>query len=215
MSQHIFRTKTRDGKDVIVMLGYDRPLDYVFCNVLNSHEDDSDEDVIYSNLSDDLAGTEQQDVSYFKAILLDLSIRVPESIFEQVRSDQQLRVGNRTVEHDPSHPINKTLDWPDTLWFRMRYVLAKVMNRPRPVRVSPLIEGSLHLLEVIGLEASHQPGYCAAAYQRWEDTTARHLLETLGFSNIQFSTGDCDAFGPVTRVVAASRDGVLRRFVYG
>ena len=33
MSQHRYSTKSKDGKEVMVTLGYDRPLDYVFCTV--------------------------------------------------------------------------------------------------------------------------------------------------------------------------------------
>lgn len=94
MSQHTYRTRTSNKKKVIVTLGYDRPLDFVFCSVLDEHES-----VIYSNLDDDNAGTELQDVDYYRSVLLDLGIRVPEEIFGEVKSDQLLRVGNRAVDH--------------------------------------------------------------------------------------------------------------------
>lgn len=66
MSQHKHTTRTKDGKEVTVTLGYDRPLDYVFYTVIqDSKETDEAEDILYSNLSDDNAGTHLQEVDYF------------------------------------------------------------------------------------------------------------------------------------------------------
>jgi len=94
MSQHIVETKNAKGNSVTVTLGYDRPLDFVFCTVM-SQEDD----VIYSNLDDDDAGTLQQDVDYYRPVLERLGLHVPESVFQEVASDQIGRVGNRVVVH--------------------------------------------------------------------------------------------------------------------
>ena len=90
MSQHSF---TENG--ITVSLGYDRNLDYVFCTVSGSREG-----ILYSNLGDLKAGTEQQDVNYYRSTLKDLKIKVPESMFEQVAIDQQQRTGNRVCLHD-------------------------------------------------------------------------------------------------------------------
>lgn len=92
MSQHILTTES-DGQPVTVFLGYDRPLNYVFCAVM-----DNNGDVLYSNLEDKDAGTEQQSVNYYRPFLEDLGITVPDEIFRQVALDQLRRVGNRTVE---------------------------------------------------------------------------------------------------------------------
>jgi hypothetical protein len=94
MSQHSFRGVTSEQQNVEVKMGYDRSLNYVFCIVTK----DGDER-LYSNLSDKNAGTRQQDVEYYRKILLDLGIRVPESLFEEVKQDQTNRVGNRFMEH--------------------------------------------------------------------------------------------------------------------
>jgi hypothetical protein len=94
MSQHTFSSKDAHGTVVTVTLGYDRPLDYVFCTV-----EAENGDIIYSNLDDDEAGTEQQNVDYYEAVLRDLGIQVPESMFREVNSDQAARVGNRVVVH--------------------------------------------------------------------------------------------------------------------
>ena len=105
MSQHHCSTETLNGENVAVTLGYDRALNYVFCVV---EFDDCDEDVLYSNLSDPHAGTRQQDVEYFRGILTKLGITVPESMFTEVKIDQQQRAGNRTVTHvaDSAGPAN-------------------------------------------------------------------------------------------------------------
>ena len=75
-------------------MGYDRPLDYVFCTVMSE-----DGEVTYSNLDDDDAGTDQQDANYFRPVLKKLGLHVPESVFQEVATDQRLRVGNRVVTH--------------------------------------------------------------------------------------------------------------------
>lgn len=100
MSQHQHTTSTKDGKNVVVTLGYDRPLDYVFCTVMQNSDGDQEANVLYSNLSDDDAGTECQDVDYFKPVLAALGISVPVSMFTEVKIDQLERTGNRTVAHD-------------------------------------------------------------------------------------------------------------------
>jgi hypothetical protein len=94
MSQHVLRTTAGNGDAVTVTLGYDRPLNYVFCLV-----EDQRGDYPYSNLADLHAGTHQQDVEYFRRILAKLGIEVPEQMFAEVEADRANRVGNRTVDH--------------------------------------------------------------------------------------------------------------------
>lgn len=93
MSQHIFKTSKR-GRTVTVLMGYDRPLDYVFCTVLDEHDEP-----LYSNLDDDQAGTDLQDVEYFRPVLKKLGVLVPESMYAEVASDQANSVGNRVLIH--------------------------------------------------------------------------------------------------------------------
>ncbi len=94
MSQHIFETTNAKGARVTVTMGYDRPLDYVFCTVMAENDD-----IIYSNLDDDDAGTDQREVNYYRPVLEKLGVHVPESVFREVVSDQLRRVGNREVTH--------------------------------------------------------------------------------------------------------------------
>jgi hypothetical protein len=96
MSQHIY-----ESDNARVVLGYDRPLDYVFCTVERGGE------VIYSNLSDADAGTEQQDVRYYRSVLDRLGVTVPEEMFATVESDQRAKVGNRVVYHSGETPEKK------------------------------------------------------------------------------------------------------------
>lgn len=96
MSQHVFRTLDRDGHRVAVTLGYDRPLDYVFCTVIRDGEEDSP---VYTNLDDEDAGTHLQQVGYYRSALENLGIEVPEKMFTEVESDQANVVGNRFVDH--------------------------------------------------------------------------------------------------------------------
>jgi hypothetical protein len=94
VSQHIFNTKDSQGKSVTVTMGYDRSLNYIFCTVTADGGE-----VVYSNLRDKNAGTRQQSVDYFRPILENLGLVVPESVYREVESDQIQRVGNRFVVH--------------------------------------------------------------------------------------------------------------------
>lgn len=84
MSQHIWKQGSTE-----VRMGYDRPLDYVFCVV------ELDGEIAYSNLSDRHAGTLCQDVDYYRPKLAKLSVVVPEEMFAGVAEDQKNCVGNR------------------------------------------------------------------------------------------------------------------------
>lgn len=97
MSQHVFRTIDRNDLPVIVTLGYDRPLDYVFCTVIREGEEGSP---IYTNLDDENAGTHLQEVGYYRGVLEDFGLDVPERMFIEVKSDQMNRIGNRVVDHN-------------------------------------------------------------------------------------------------------------------
>ena len=98
MSQHRFHGTMREVP-VAVVLGYDRPLDYVFCTVI-----DRAGEILYSNLSDEDAGTHQQDVSYYRNVLADMQIEVPEAMFVEVAKDQLRRTGNRVEVHSSQEP---------------------------------------------------------------------------------------------------------------
>ena len=53
-------------------------------------------------------------------------------------------------------------------------------------------------------------------YREGEEELLRPRLEELGFSDIRFSMGECDSFGPLTRVVhARNGKGTPMQFIYG
>jgi hypothetical protein len=83
MSEHFFETTTADGVAVTVIIGYDRPLDYVFLMVEGPNGK-----MLYSNLSDPHAGTVQCEVDYYRPILESFGITLPEGIYRDVEKDQ-------------------------------------------------------------------------------------------------------------------------------
>src|ERR1039458_8114209 len=60
-----YAARDSEGNNVQVTLGYDRPLNCIFCTI-TAH----DGEIVYSNLSDPNAGTRQQDVNYYRPILV-------------------------------------------------------------------------------------------------------------------------------------------------
>jgi len=210
MSQHILTTTTSRGRKVTVTMGYDRPLDYVFCTVT-----DTDGGVIYSNLDDEMAGTELQDVEYFKLALRKLGIKVPETMFMEVKSDQALRIGNRE-EHYIVEPRRERVRCPiERLMTIVRRAMTRIRIGVETSQSTTNVPETLDLLDVIGAAAAGEPDFCSQSYWKWEDETATPLLEKLGYANIRFSMGECDSFGPLTRIVTADKDGIPYRFIYG
>lgn len=98
MSQHICNT-TYQQRPVRVTIGYDRPLNYIHMIVMRTDASEDEDDFVYNNLDDDDAGTDCQDVDYFRRILESLAIVVPESMFAETLRDQTARIGNRVVTH--------------------------------------------------------------------------------------------------------------------
>ncbi|GGG87118.1 hypothetical protein [Edaphobacter dinghuensis] len=96
MSQHIFHAVDRKRRKVTVTMGYDRPLNYVFCTICSEKGK-----MLYSNLGDTNAGCTNQDVEYYRPILRRFGIQVPELMFMEVVWDQAMQVGNRVVVHTP------------------------------------------------------------------------------------------------------------------
>lgn len=210
MSQHILTTTTRKGRKVTVTMGYDRLLDYVFCIVM-----DADGDIVYSNLGDEMAGTDFDDIEYFRPVLQQMGIDAPETIFTEVKSDQALRVGNRVVHYVAKRKASWIRRLVDRFIAGMRTATTKLRSGLKTGYRTAKEPETLELLEVIGEDAADEPDFCSRSYQKWEDDTATPLIEKLGYSNIRFSMGECDSFGPLTRVVSAEKDGIPYRFIYG
>jgi len=101
MSQHSFNT-TLEGRPVIVVVGYDRPLRGFFCFVEKCDADDDGDEFVYSTLNDlKLASCYglSKSLDYFKGVLHELGLRVPTSMFEQSELDMLGNVGIRCVSH--------------------------------------------------------------------------------------------------------------------
>ena len=100
MSQHHFST-TRMGTSVHVLLGWDRPLSRHFMVVETAAQQQGrdEERYLYSNLTDPEAALHDPDLDYFRGKLVDLGIKVPDSLFVEVARDAAQNVGNRVVHH--------------------------------------------------------------------------------------------------------------------
>ena len=93
MSHHRYNGKDEAGTPVYVLMGYDRPLDYVFMTV-----EARNGLMLYSNLADPDA-EDCQNVRYFEGVLKEMNLAVPETMFREVERDQKARAGNRTLLH--------------------------------------------------------------------------------------------------------------------
>jgi len=98
MSRHSTLARYQ-GHEVIVVAGYDRPLDEVFLQVFHTSAEDgfSEECPIYCSIDEPLL--DWCDVSTIAGKLLILRIDIPASLLDEVHRDQVQRVGNRIVRH--------------------------------------------------------------------------------------------------------------------
>lgn len=103
MSQHSVHTQHRDQK-VVVVAGYDRPLNDLFLQVL-AHEDAPqvvEERVLYTSLHE--PQRDWTDINTVSDKLTELGIEVPDSLLEAVYLDQLFHAGNRMVRHHLNQP---------------------------------------------------------------------------------------------------------------
>ncbi len=112
MSQHYVSTQ-RDGENIEILLGWDRPLSGFFMVVSQQLEPacdcDPDGDLIsgcevkyfYSNLGDpELKHGFSNDPFYFKKKLVELNIEMPDEIFNIMLQDGLNNVGNAVRCYD-------------------------------------------------------------------------------------------------------------------
>lgn len=99
MSRHTFDT-TLDDKRVRVVMGWDRPLQYVFMTVENLSASDDEAQFLYDNL-DEAVDPSELSLEHFRVQLSRLGVAIPERMFEEVALDQANNVGNRLVDHTP------------------------------------------------------------------------------------------------------------------
>ncbi|ELI8126401.1 hypothetical protein ACRRQX_000237 [Yersinia enterocolitica] len=102
MSQHYFDASHK-GFPIIVVLGWDRPMQYFFMTIEKPAGliDDAmlveDDHFLYSNLHEtDPFG---HDLDYYREVLRFFQIIVPESLFREAQSDAERNVGNRLTRH--------------------------------------------------------------------------------------------------------------------
>jgi len=103
VSQHSVHIRYRD-REVVVVAGYDRPLNDLFLQVLG-HEDApqaTEEYVLYSSLHE--PQRDWTDINTVSDKLTELGIAVPDSLLEAVYLDQLFHVGNRMVRHHIDQP---------------------------------------------------------------------------------------------------------------
>ena len=96
MSHHLYSIITPKYGIVNVILGFHRSPDHVFCTV----KQEGDERPLYSSIDDERAGSSQRDVEYYRQIFELLQLHVPESMFVEVRRDQESRADSRFLVHD-------------------------------------------------------------------------------------------------------------------
>ena len=97
MSQHYYHETDPDGSCITVLLGWDRPLQYVFLVVTKASKDQKTEEMLYSNLDD--PSSRGQDLVYYRNKVSDLGLSLPETMYTEVERDQANNTGNRIVQH--------------------------------------------------------------------------------------------------------------------
>jgi NADPH-dependent 2,4-dienoyl-CoA reductase/sulfur reductase-like enzyme len=105
MSQHLFSTHC-NGKPVVVLMGWDRPLQGFFLVV--EEDDEKSDGYVYTNMDDPALAPWMglpPTIDPFLAKLQELGITVPSCMVEEIRSDAARNVGNRYVTYDESGTI--------------------------------------------------------------------------------------------------------------
>jgi hypothetical protein len=103
VSQHSVHTRHRD-QEVVVIAGYDRPLNDLFLQVLG-HEDVPqvlEERILYSSIHE--PQRDWTNINTMSDKLTELGIEVPDSLLEAVYLDQLFQAGNRVVRHHLNQP---------------------------------------------------------------------------------------------------------------
>ncbi len=96
MSRHHLRT-ARDGGAVLVVMGYDRPLNEFFLQLWDDGPEVEADEPAYSSLDEPAA--DWRDIATVVQRLEDLDVAVPRSMMDAVVTDSIRRAGNRIVEH--------------------------------------------------------------------------------------------------------------------
>jgi hypothetical protein len=104
MSQHHVRSDY-NNRPVLVVAGWDRPLQYAFMSVNYIERSDDEEEFIYNNLNDPEALTDIQDPTFFVELLSKLRIAVPFVLWEEIYMESALGGSNRVVHYKPDGTV--------------------------------------------------------------------------------------------------------------
>ena len=96
MSRHHLRT-ARGASPVLVVMGYDRPLNEFFLQLWDDGPEAEGDEPAYSSLDEPAA--DGRDIATVVQRLEDLDVSVPRSMIDAVVADSVRRAGNRIVEH--------------------------------------------------------------------------------------------------------------------
>lgn len=96
MSRHHLRT-ARDAGPVLVVMGYDRPLNEFFLQLWDDGPEAEADEPAYSSLDEPAA--DWRDIATVVQRLEELDVAVPRSMIDAVVADSVHRAGNRIVEH--------------------------------------------------------------------------------------------------------------------
>ncbi|MFT0546134.1 hypothetical protein ACMHYO_07220 [Allopusillimonas ginsengisoli] len=99
MSRHYFDT-IHEGFPIIVLLGWDRPMNYFFLVIKKPTaliENTMKIEDLYSNLQE--SDPFNHDLDYYREVLRHFQILVPKSMFIEVQRDVERNIGNRVVKH--------------------------------------------------------------------------------------------------------------------
>jgi hypothetical protein len=96
MSRHHLRT-VRGTSPLLVVMGYDRPLNEFFLQLWHDGTLADAEEPAYSSLDEPAA--DWRDIATVARRLQELGVAVPRSMIDAVVADSVQRAGNRIVEH--------------------------------------------------------------------------------------------------------------------
>jgi hypothetical protein len=95
MTQRALKAAIRD-REVIVLMGWDRPLQYRYM-VIDSV--DSDDEPLYSNRSDDEAGLRGK-LAYFTKKARSFGTEIPSAMLARIQADEALNLANGASTFD-------------------------------------------------------------------------------------------------------------------
>jgi hypothetical protein len=107
MSRHHLRT-VRDTSPLLVVMGYDRPLNEFFLQLWDDSPGAEAYEPAYSSLDEPAA--DWRDIATVIRRLEELDVAVPHSMIDAIVTDSVHRAGNRIVEHAPDGGVTELSD---------------------------------------------------------------------------------------------------------